>query len=106
MVGYRRPVEGVLRVHADAPDRHARSVYLTRLLPLLRFLGSHARADVFPHWCVGRFEKTLRRDQVFPVYAGRIRADAAWNSSVVFRVSIDRSAASGDSRAVRNSEYL
>src|SRR5262245_42621772 len=106
MVGYRRPVERVLRIHADAPDRHARSVCCTRLLPLLCFLGSHARADVFPHRRVGRFEKALRRDQVFPLYAGGIRADAAWNSGVVLRVSIDRSAASGDSRGVWNWEYI
>ena len=51
--------EGVLHLPAAAPDRHARRLRLARFLPLLRLLGGHARADVFPHRHLGRAANRL-----------------------------------------------
>src|SRR5262249_33525227 len=57
MVDDRESRKGILRLHADAAGRHARRVRVTRFLPLLRVLGSDARADVFPDRRVGRPEE-------------------------------------------------
>ena len=106
VVGDRRPVEGILRIHVDASDRHAGGLCFTRLLPVLRFLGGHAGTDVFPHWRMGRFEKTLCGDQVLPLYAGRLRSHAVGTSGPVLHLSVNRGTAPGYSRAVRARQHI
>ena len=73
VLGHRSPAEGVLHPAAAPADRHARHLLRARLLPLLRLLGSHARADVLPHRHLGRPAEALRGDQVLPLHAGRDR---------------------------------
>src|SRR5262249_32253276 len=99
--GDREPGQRILRVHAHAAGRHARSLYLARLLPLLRVLGSDARADVFPDRRMGWAEKTVRRHQILFIYAGWIGSFTARNSGSVFHLSQHCCTASGDRRTVR-----
>src|SRR6516162_7831057 len=75
---HREPCEGILRLVPRPPDRHARRLHGARLLPLLRFLGSHARPHVPAHRHLGRPAQTLCRDQVLPLHARRLGLDAAW----------------------------
>ncbi len=58
-------------------DGHAGRLHVARFLPLLPVLGSDARPDVFPDRRVGQRPPALCGDQILPVYAGRIGADAA-----------------------------
>ena len=78
-----RSREGILRhVHAVA-DGHDRGISVTGFLSLLRVLGAGSGADVLHYRRVGRSAKAVRGDQVFPLYAGGQRADAAGDSDVV-----------------------
>ena len=77
VLGDHGPAEGVLRPPAAAPDLHDRDVLLPGPLPLLRVLGSDAGADVLPDRRLGRPAAALRGDQVLPVHAGGVGADAA-----------------------------
>ena len=61
---------------AAARGRHHRRVRLARLLPLLRVLGDHAAPDVLPDRDLGRPAARVRGDQVLPLHAGRLGADA------------------------------
>ena len=76
--------KGILHSAFAAAGRHARRFRLAGFLPLLRFLGSDARADVFPDRRVGQRPAAVRGDQVLPVHAGRIRRDAAGDPGAVF----------------------
>ena len=69
--------EGVLRVPPPPRDGDGRRLLRARLLPLLRLLGSHARADVLPDRHLGRPAEALRRDQVLPVHARGLGRHAA-----------------------------
>ena len=71
------PREGVLHLHAPAPDRDARRLHGDGLLPVLRLLGSHAGADVLPDRHLGRSPTALRGHQVLPLHPGGIGPDAA-----------------------------
>ena len=73
--------EGVLRVPPPPRDGDGRRLLRARLLPLLRVLGSDARADVLPHRHLGRPAQALRRDQVLPVHARRARSSCCSRSS-------------------------
>ena len=77
---HREPRQGILRLVSDSADRHARRLHGARFLPLLRFLGSHAGADVPADRHLGRPAQALRRDQVFPVHPGRVGVDVAGHS--------------------------
>ena len=77
VLGDHGPAEGVLRPPPAAPDLHDRDVLLSRPLPLLRVLGSDAGPDVLPDRRLGRPAAALRGDQVLPVHAGGLGADAA-----------------------------
>ena len=77
--------EGILHSPAAAADRHARRFHVARFRAVLRVLGSDAGADVFPDRRVGQRAAAVRGDQVFPVYAGRIGADAAGDPGDLFQ---------------------
>ena len=77
VLGDHGAAEGVLRPAPAPADVHDRDLLLPRLLPLLRLLGSDARADVLPDRRLGRGAAALRGDQVLPVHAGRLGPDAA-----------------------------
>ena len=72
--------EGILHLVSGSADGHARRLHGARFLPLLRFLGSDAGADVPADRHLGRPAQALRRDQILPVHAGRFGADAAGHS--------------------------
>ena len=91
-----RPREGVLRLPAPAADGHAGRLHGAGLLPLLRLLGSHAGADVLPDRHLGRPAQALRRDQVLPLHAGRLGADAARHpGALLLQLAAASSAAKG-----------
>src|SRR5450759_791425 len=76
---HRDPGEGILRLVSGVADGDARRLHGARFLPLFRFLGSDAGADVSADRYLGRPQQALRRDQVLPVHAAGLRADAAWH---------------------------
>src|SRR3974390_1961081 len=53
--------EGILRLVPGAADRHARRLHGQRHVPVLRFLGGHAGADVPADRHLGRPAQTVRR---------------------------------------------
>src|SRR5262249_22246097 len=67
-----------------------RAFLFVEFLPVLRFLGSHACADVLPDRCLGRAAEALRGDQVLPVPACRICPAAPGDSGTVLQLSFDR----------------
>ena len=69
--------EGILHSAAAAADRHAGRFHVARFRAVLRVLGSDAGADVFPDRRVGQRAAAVRGDQILPVHAGRLGADAA-----------------------------
>ena len=73
----REPGEGILHLVSGPADRHAGRLHGARFLPVLRFLGSHAGADVLADRHLGRPAKTLRRHQVLPLHLVRLGTDAA-----------------------------
>ncbi len=74
---HRESRQGILHLVSGLADRHARRLYGARFLPLLRFLGSHAGPDVLADRHLGRSAQALRRDQILPLHAARLGADAA-----------------------------
>src|SRR5207249_4615113 len=70
--------KGILHLHADSSDRHARRFYGARLCAVLHLLGSHARSDVLPDRYLGRTTKALCRNQIFPLHISWFRIDAPW----------------------------
>ena len=68
--------EGVHDLLPRPRGRHGGRLPGARPLPLLHLLGSRPRADVPDHRHLGRREPHLRHDQVRPLHAGRIAADA------------------------------
>ena len=66
----------LLRAAARAHDGHARRVHGARSLPVLRDVGSDARADVLHRRHLGRRAAHLREHQVLPLHDGRLAADA------------------------------
>ena len=80
----REPGEGILHLVSGPADRHAGRLHGARFLPVLRLLGSHAGPHVPADRHLGRPAKTLRRHQVLPLYAVRLRPDAAFRAVPVF----------------------
>ena len=74
---HREPRQGVLHLVSDFAGGHVGRVYVARLLPVLCFLGSHARPHVSADRHLGRPAQALCRHQVLPLHAVRLRADAA-----------------------------
>ena len=77
------PGEGILRHVPAVADGHDRRVHLARFLPVLHLLGTGAGPHVLHHRGVGRAAEAVRRDQVLPVHAGRIGADAVGHSDAL-----------------------
>ena len=69
--------EGVPRADPDPRDRHERHVHRPGPDPLLRVLRDRAAPDVLHDRRLGRPEPRVRVDQVLPVHAVRLGADAA-----------------------------
>ena len=89
---HRESRQGILHLVSGSPDRHARRLHGAGFLPLLRVLGSHAGPHVLADRDLGRPAQTLRRHQVFPLYIGRLGADAAGHSvSLLPSSTCDRS---------------
>ena len=59
--GDRESRQGILRLVSDSADGDARRLHGARFLPVLCFLGSHARADVLADRHLGRPAQALRR---------------------------------------------
>ena len=78
LVRHQKTGKRILHPASPAADRHARRFHVPRLRALLRFLGSNARAHVFPDRRLGQRTTPVRRDQVFPLYARRLGPDATW----------------------------
>ena len=95
--------QGVLHPAPSAPDGDARRFSVSRLLPLLRLLGSHARPDVFPNRCLGQRAPPLRRNQIFSVHARRLRHHAARDPGTLLQLHKDSSA--GRRRHLRHSHF-
>ena len=88
--------EGLLHSVSDAGDRDAGRLPGAGLLPVLRVLGSHAVADVFPDRRLGRPASRVRRDQVLPVHVAGRRVDAGRHPDALFQERLAR-----DRQAVR-----
>src|SRR5579864_8798958 len=86
--GDRESREGILRLVSGAADGHARRLHGAGFFPLLCALGSDAGADVPADRHLGRAAKTLRSDQILPVHAGWIGADAAGDSVPILPSSL------------------
>ena len=69
--------EGVPRADPDPRDRHERHVHRPGPHPLLRVLRDRAAPDVLHDRRLGRPQPPVRVDQVLPVHAVRLGADAA-----------------------------
>ena len=69
--------QGVPRPDADPRDRHERHVRRPGPDPVLRLLRDRPAPDVLHDRRVGRPEPRVRVDQVLPVHAVRLGADAA-----------------------------
>ena len=87
----------LLRAAARAHHRHARRVHGARPLPVLRDVGSDARADVLHHRHLGRRPAHLREPQVLHLHDDRIAADARGD-----RVPRVRQSESSDGRSDRS----
>jgi hypothetical protein len=59
-------------------------------LPVLRFLGNHAAADVLPHRHLGRTAPRVRRHQVLPLHAGRLDPDPDRHAGLLLPDADDR----------------
>ena len=70
---------------AASADRNAGRLHVPGFLPLLRFLGSHAGAHVFPNRRLGQRPPSLRRHQILFVHSRRFRADAARHPGAVLQ---------------------
>ena len=68
--------EGVHDLLPDPRGGHDRRLPGARHVPLLHLLGARADPDVPDHRHLGRREPDLRDDQVRPLHAGRLAADA------------------------------
>ena len=86
--GHPAPARLLLAVAAAAGGDDGR-VRRPRLLPVLRLLGSDAAADVLPDRHLGRAAQGVRGDQVLPLHAGRLGADAAGDHRAVLRLAAD-----------------
>ena len=76
LVGDPQARKGILHSAVAAADGHAGRFHVVGFRAVLRVLGSDAGADVFSDWRMGRRAAVVRGDQIFPVHAGRIGADA------------------------------
>src|SRR5439155_11626659 len=81
------PRKRVLHNAAVASERDARSVHISRPVPVLRVLGSDAGADVLLDRHLGRQESALLGDKILPVYAGRFGGDAAGRAEALLHFS-------------------